>query len=88
MNEAVRAEVEPACATVMERFEQIKREKGNNAADAFMVEVLSTSKGMSSPTVWPAMPGRTDLVGWGRELRATASARDLRMRQAVSVPSS
>jgi hypothetical protein len=40
MNEAMRAEVESVCATVIERFEQIKREKGGDAADAFMVEVI------------------------------------------------
>jgi hypothetical protein len=40
VNEAVRADVESACATIMERFEQIKREKGDDAADAFMVEVI------------------------------------------------
>jgi hypothetical protein len=40
MNEAARAEVESDCATIMERFEQIKLEKGDEAADAFMVEVI------------------------------------------------
>jgi hypothetical protein len=40
MNEAARADVESACATIMERFEKIKREKGDDAADAFMVEVI------------------------------------------------
>jgi len=45
MNKAVRAEVESVCATVMERFEQIKREKGNDAADAFMVEVIEYLEG-------------------------------------------
>ena len=42
---AARAEVESACVTVMERFEEIKREKGNDAADAFMVEVIEYLEG-------------------------------------------
>jgi hypothetical protein len=40
MNGAVRAEVESACAMVMDRFEQIKRDRGVDAADAYMVEVI------------------------------------------------
>jgi hypothetical protein len=40
MDETVRAEVESVCAMVMERFEQVKRDQGSDAADAFMVEVI------------------------------------------------
>jgi len=48
---AVPSEVESVCATVMERFEQIKREEGNDAADAFMVEVIEYLEG-------PVLAGR------------------------------
>lgn len=40
MNEAPRPEVEEACAGIMQRYEQIKRDDSVDAADAFIVEVI------------------------------------------------